>query len=366
MTNNLWKTNWAETKEHFEQWWRRKGLVLGSWGTGLKNPRPPHVAVTPPPAPASPEQRHTDPQFVAQNIRYEMAQKIWPADILPLCWPDIGTVSLAPYLGAIQEFADTNIWYHECIADPDTHPPLRFDAAHPACQLLETIVRETVAQSQGNYLVGMPAIIPNLDVLSELRGAAQLMTDLVDRAEWVHEKLQEIEAAYMLAFDRMYDLIKLDDGSMAFGYFMLWGQGKTGLLQCDVAAMISPRMFKRFVVPYLRQSCQFLQFSMFHVDGHQCLGHVDHLLDIEGLDAIEWTPDPQVPPGGDPYWYEMYRKILNAKKAVWVANIDVNDVVPLLDAIGGKGVYLNVITADGAPLQEADVERMIKMVEPYR
>jgi hypothetical protein len=212
----------------------------------------------------------------------------------------------------------------------------------------------------------MPAIIPNLDVLAELRDTGALMTDMIDRPQWVHEKLEEIETVYMQAFDRMYEMIKSDDGSMAFGYFMLWGPGKTGLLQCDAAAMISPRMFKRFVVPYLRKSCRFLQYSMFHVDGHQCLGHVDHLLDIDELDAIEWTPDPQVPPGGSSHWYELYRKILYAGKSVWVANIDVNDVIPLLDAIGGKGVYLNVITAHGNPIREADVEQLIPLVEPYR
>jgi hypothetical protein len=363
---DLWKANWTDTQQHFVDWWKHTGLVLGSWGTGLPSLHPPHAVVMQPPPPSTPEQRHTDPQFVAQNIRYEMVRKVWPADILPVCWPDIGTVSLAPYLGAIPEYADNNIWYHPGILDPDTYPPLRFDSAHPYCQMFEAVVRETVIHSQGNYLVGMPAMIPNLDVLAELRGAGPLMTDMIDRPQWVHDKLQEIETAYIQAFNRLYELIKLDDGSMAFGYFMLWGPGKTGLLQCDVAAMISPRMFKKFVIPYLRQSCRFLQNSLFHVDGHQCLGHVDALLEIEDLDAIEWTPDPQVPPGGSSHWYDLYRKILNAGKSVWVANIDVNDVIPLLDAIGGQGVYLNVISANGEELQEADCERLATRIEPYR
>jgi hypothetical protein len=366
MTQQLWKTNWAETQAHFKQWWTQKGLVLSSWGTGLPNPHAPHAVVTPPPAPTSPQQRHTDAQFVAHNLRYEMAHKVWPADIVPAAWADIGTVSLAPYLGALPEYAETNIWYQACITDPATHSPLQFDPAHPACQQLENIVRTAIADSQGNYFVGMPAIIPNLDVLAELRGAGPLMTDFVDRPNWVHAQLQAIEIAYQQAFNRMYELIKLPDGSMAFGYFMLWGPGKTGLLQCDVAAMISPRMFKKFVAPYLRQSCQFLDYAMFHVDGHQCLNHVDLLLEIEDLAAIEWTPDPQVPPGGAPYWYDLYRKILHAGKSVWVANIDVNDVQPLLDALGGDGLYLNVTTANGVPLQEADMAQLLKMVEPYR
>ena len=84
----LWKTNWTETQQHFVDWWQHKGLVLGCWGTGLPSPHAPHTDVTQPPPPDTPEQRHTDPQFVARNIRYQMAHNVWPADILPLCWPD--------------------------------------------------------------------------------------------------------------------------------------------------------------------------------------------------------------------------------------------------------------------------------------
>jgi hypothetical protein len=359
---NLWKVNWAETKQHFIDWWNHEGLVLGSWGTGIQSNSLPHAHIMQPESPATVEQHHTDPDFVAQNIRYEMAHKTWPADILPVAWPDIGTVSLCTYLGAIPEYTATNVWYTPCIHDPDSHPSLIFDPECSYCKMLESVVKVTVRQSQGNYFIGCPALVPNLDVLAELRGTERLLTDLIDRPQWVHEKLQEIDLAYVQAVDRMYELIKLEDGSMAFGYFMLWGPGKTGLLQCDVVAMISPRMFKKFVVPYLREECRYLDYSLFHVDGHQCLRHIDHLLEIEKLDAVEWTPDPKVPPGGSPHWYDLYRKILEAGKSVWVANLQADEVLPLLDAIGGKGVYLNVIDFKG----ETEVEKLVKAIEPYR
>lgn len=362
----LWKTNWPQTRQHFLDWWKCEGLVLGCWGTGIDSNQPPHVDAAEPAPAADPQQYHTDPPSVAQRIHYEMAHKVWPADVLPLSWPDIGTVTLAPYLGAIPKYEKDNIWYHSCITDPDAHPPLRFDPAHPYSQMLESVLRQTVAQSRGHYFVGMPAIVPNLDVLAELRGIQNLLMDMIERPAWVHEKLSEIETAYRQVFDILYDIIKDEDGGMAFGYFMLWGPGKTGLLQCDAAAMFSPKMFDEFVVPYLKQSVEYLDYSMFHVDGHQCLAHVDLLLQIDKLDAIEWTPDPQVPPGGSPHWYDLYKKILNAGKSVWVANIDVDDVIPLLDAIGSKGVYLNVVTAGGKKINADDLERLAESIESYR
>lgn len=80
--------------------------------------------------------------------------------------------------------------------------------------------------------------------------------------------------------------------------------------------------------------------KMFHLDGHQCIPHLDLLLDIEPLDAVEWTPDPQVPGGGDPAWYPLYRKILAAGKSVQAIGVKPEEVEPLLDSVGGKGMYI--------------------------
>lgn len=364
--NALWKTNWSQTQQHFIDWWRHEGLVLGCWGTGIDCAGPAHANAAKPGIVTNPEHFHMDPQYVAERIYYEMAHKVWPADVLPAAWPDIGTVTLAPYLGAIPKYEKDNIWYQACMTDPDMLLPLRFDPAHPYSRTLKAVLQKTVECSRGHYLIGLPAIVPNLDVLAELRGTENLLMDMIERPAWIHEKLLEIEAAYRQVFDDLYEMIKTEDGSMAFGYFMLWGPGKTGLLQCDTAAMFSPKMFDEFIVPYLRQSVEYLEHSMYHVDGHQCLENVNSLLEIDGLDAIEWTPDPQVPPGGSPHWYDLYKKILNAGKSVWVANIDVDDVIPLLDAIGPKGVYLNVVTAGGKKIQPAQMELLAEKLESYR
>ncbi|MFT3789436.1 MAG: hypothetical protein QM770_25185 [Tepidisphaeraceae bacterium] len=360
MPQPIWKQNWQETREHFDAWWRDEGLVFGAWGTGLPSMRE-HERIDEPTAPDDIERRNTDAEYVATNIRYKMAHREWPGDILPSAWPHGGTVPLAMYLGATPRYAPTNVWYEGCMTDIEAHPPLVFDPEHPQVKLLEGIVRRSVELARDNYCIGMPALLGGIDVLAELRGAGELMMDMIDNPDAVHRRLREIQAAYEVAFDRMYDILKLSDGSMCFGYFMLWGRGKTGLCQCDTAAMFSAEMFGEFVVPYLRQQCQHLDYSMYHLDGSQCLIDLEHLLAIDELDAVEYTPDPKVPGGGDPHWYDLYRRILKAGKAVWVANLKKDQVLPLLDAIGGKGVYVSV---NG--LSVADAEELAKAIEPYR
>lgn len=358
--SRVWKANWAETKDHFRAWWKQEGPILGAWGPGLPIERA-HEDVPEPLHPSTDEQKQIDASYIARNTRFKMSHRAWPGDILPSAWPHIGTLPLATYLGAIPNYAPNNVWYQPCMSDLREHPPLKFDPAHPQVVQLENIVRETVKLANGNYFAGMPAILGGLDNLAELRGTPEMLMDMVEDPDAVHARLREIQQAYEPAFDRMYDIIKLDDGSMCFGYFMFWGEGKTGLCQCDTAAMFSPDMFGEFVIPYLKQQCDFLDYSMFHIDGSQCLVHLDQLLAIEKLKAIEYTPDPKAPPGADPKWFDIYKRILDAGKSLWVANLRKEQVKPVLDALGGKGVYVSV---NG--LKEPDGEELARLVDGYR
>jgi hypothetical protein len=128
--------------------------------------------------------------------------------------------------------------------------------------------------------------------------------------------VREINQVWFDVYQRLYDIIKLEDGSSVFEPFSIWGPGKTGKLQCDISTMILPAMFDRFVVDVLEEQCVWLDDSLYHLDGTQALCHLDSLLGIEELKAIEWTLQDGIESGGDPRWYDLYRKILAQGKSV--------------------------------------------------
>src|SRR5579862_8184661 len=224
--SQLWKPIWPQARARFEAWGQHEGLLQGSWGTGLETKKP-HAAIPQPVDPGTPEARQTNADYIARNLRYEMSRKCWPGDILSSAWPHLGTLPLAAYLGAKPNYGPTNVWYEACMADINDYPPLRFDPEHPECRQLETNVRAALKAADGNYFIGMPALLGGIDILAELRGASDLMLDMLDDGAAVHRRLRQIQDAYIPAYNRMYDILKFDDGSMCFGYFMLWGPGKT-------------------------------------------------------------------------------------------------------------------------------------------
>jgi hypothetical protein len=358
----MWKSNWTETQKRFIKWWNHEGLMVGMWGAP-ETGRCIHETVPAPVKPATIEERYCNAAFRAAENHYRLACSIFPLDVVHSATTDLGPGSLALFLGAKPGFAEDTVWFHPCIEqelEPEKLPSLKFTPDNPWWRATEDILRSCVGLSRGKYLVGCPDLVENVDTLASLRGAQTLLMDMVERPEWVEQKVREINGVWFDAYQRIYDIIKLEDGSSTFGAFYIWSPGKVAKVQCDCSAMFSPKMYQRFVVPALTAQCEWLDHSLYHLDGTQAVKHLDLLLAIQPLDAIEWTSQAGIETGGHKRWHEMYKRILAAGKSVQVVNVELNEVQPLLDAIGPKGVYMLIQFKD-----EREAEQALKLVEPY-
>jgi len=265
------------------------------------------------------------------------------------------------FLGSEPDFALDTVWYVPCLADPDSAPPFTLDPTnHWFCQQ-KALLEAGMRASAGRYLVTMPDLIENVDTLASLRGTQELMMDFIERPDWVKQRISEINRVYFAAFDALFHIIQDPWGGNAFSAFCIWGPGKTAKVQCDLGAMISPRMFEEFVAPALAEQSNWLDYALYHLDGTQAIPHLDALLAIDGLDAIEWTPQVSAPQGGDPAWYDLYRRILAAGKSVQAIGVKPHEVIPLLDAVGTDGLYI-MVNADS----QAEAETLAAAVAPYR
>ena len=354
-----WKPDWPQAKANWIRFWNRQGMVIALH----PRRRTPVEPLPEPPPPVSLEQRWLDLAYRAARTEYEMATHAFLAEGMPIFDTNIGPGSLGLFLGVGGHLDETTVWYSPCIDDPDAYGPIRFEPAgnvwfdrHMA--LIETGLR----RANGRYLVGIPDLIEGLDTLAALRGDMALLYDLKERPGWVRERLAEINQAYFQVFDLMYDRVKDADGGNVFAAFRIWGPGKTAKLQCDISANISARMFRTFVSPFLAEQCAWLDYSLYHLDGTTALQHVEPLLEIPRLNAIEWTPQAGLAGGGSPEWYDLYRRILRGGKGVQAVGVELDEVIPLLDAVGPAGMC---ILTSGA-YDEADAERLLKALEPYR
>ena len=52
--------------------------------------------------------------------------------------------------------------------------------------------------------------------------------------------------------------------------------------------MVSKETFDDLFLPGIRQECRHAEASLYHLDGPNALTHLDSLLEIPELDAIQW------------------------------------------------------------------------------
>ncbi len=350
-----WKSNLEETKQRYINWWNHKGIILNMWEHFQEGVQP-HAEITPPAPAKDLSQKWFDPQWRAEYLDWYVAHSSLKADILPVANTQLGPGSLAAILGGVFEGGEDTIWIHP---NPDFTDEIVFNPEHPNWILHKELLKACKAKANGHYFVGMPDLMEGLDVLAALKGTDRVLLDTVMQPEILEQQMQQINDIYFKVFDELYDIIREGD-EMAFCYFSSWAPGKMSKLQSDISTMISQDDYRRFVQPFIREQCQKIDYTLYHLDGVGAMHHLPALLEIEELNAIQWTPGVGEPQGGSPKWYDLYKKILAGGKSVMACWVTLDELKPLLDHIGADGVHLEMDFHN-----EKEVEQAMRIVEEY-
>lgn len=350
-----WKSNLEETKQRYINWWNHKGIILNMWEHFQEGVQP-HAEIMPPAPAKDLSQKWFDPQWRAEYLDWYVAHSSLKADILPVANTQLGPGSLAAILGGVFEGGEDTIWIHP---NPDFTDEIVFNPEHPNWILHKELLKACKAKANGHYFVGMPDLMEGLDVLTALKGTDRVLLDTVMQPEILEQQMQQINDIYFKVFDELYDIIREGD-EMAFCYFSSWAPGKMSKLQSDISTMISQDDYRRFVQPFIREQCQKIDYTLYHLDGVGAMHHLPALLEIEELNAIQWTPGVGEPQGGSPKWYDLYKKILAGGKSVMACWVTLDELKPLLDHIGADGVHLEMDFHN-----EKEVEQAMRIVEEY-
>lgn len=352
----MWKKNLEETKKHYIDWWNHKGIIINMWEHFQKGVQP-HADIPAPPAPKDLNQKWFDPEWRANYLDWYVAHSCLKADMLPVANTQLGPGSLAAILGGVFEGGEDTIWIHP---NPDFTDNIAFNPNHPNYLLHKNLLKACKQKAKGNYYVGMPDLMEGMDVLAALKGTDKVLMDTVTQPEVLERQMQQINDIYFKVFDELYDIIREGD-EMAFCYFSSWAPGKMSKLQSDISTMISVEDYRRFVQPFIRQQCQHIDYTLYHLDGVGAMHHLSALLEIEELNAIQWTPGVGEPQGGSPKWYNLYKRILAGGKSVMACWVTLDELRPLLDNIGGDGVHIEMDFHN-----EDEVEQALRIVEEYQ
>jgi hypothetical protein len=351
-----YKPGFAETKTRWNAYW--EGEILD---------RPPvWAAVAKPGAqPFSLSDRywhavHRDFDHMLHQVDLWLEGTEFLGESLPMFGPDFGPDQFAAFFGTGFEFStdspDTD-WVKPIVDDWDAALPLTIDRTDSTWTGLLEYSRLLARHSDGRYLVSVGDLHSNMDTLLALRGSERLCMDFYDSPAQIDEAMRQVRRCYQPVYDALYAAGGMGGERGSAGWAPFWSEGKFATIQCDFLALLSPELSRRYVIPALEEEAFFLDHCVYHLDGPGCLPHLDDILGIKDIDAIQWVPGAGKPPMHE--WLDVLRKCQAAGKGLQMYDIhDLDTVKKISGELEPEGL---VYVVDVATVGEA--ARIIEWLE---
>ena len=348
---------WIEIERRFRAYWT--GEALDRCVISVSCPMPNGV-YEPFRAPDSLEEQWLDSAYTSSRFEYGL-DKIWMAgEAMPIYWPNFGPGCLAAFLGASYTLSQSTVWFH-----PKKEGELSIDSIHLNLEntLLQTVTQTTehmVKKAGGRYLVAMPDLGGTLDILASLCGTQNMLVSMLDDPEYIDEAVAAIDRGWIEAYE-MFDALISPHQNGSSCWLPLYHPGRTYPLQCDASVMISPQQFERFVLPSLHRQSKVLDDAIYHLDGDGEIVHLDSILSVPGVSAIEWIPVKYRI--DDPIYFPMFQKIQESGRRLILRGVAKDKMEALLKNTDSSKLFL---TTDAKSPGECDqiLDNAIKWKQP--
>ncbi len=208
--------------------------------------------------------------------------------------------------------------------------------------------------AKDKFIVGITDLHAGLDALVGLRGPQDLCIDSIDTPEFLDKGAFAVLPGYKEVLSDHYNITSKYQGGTT-NWMGIWHPKLWYVTSCDFSCMISEEMFSNHVMPELLEEIDFLDASVYHLDGPDALKHLDSLLEIKKLDGVQWVYGAGQPTAS--HWIPTIRKIQGAGKMVNIV-AEPNELEILLKNVPPQGIMYNLTAAS-----EQEAKDLIAMAE---
>lgn len=343
--------DWPLVKKRWEAWWN--GDLLDRVVTCISAPRDgiQSTAVHE----VDPETKWTDVDFMIRRMRKEMRDTWYGGERLPLFYHG-WSVGHSLMFGCEPRFAPETIWVASPASAKQAYPTFDGWEDHPWWSWMQQATEKATRASRGEYFV-MPMWGNHAgDNLALIRGSEQLAMDVALNPDRVAAAVRRFSDILMEQFDHLWEVVQSPDSGIqgSVNYCGCWSPGKTMGFDCDVSCMVSPDAFQRIFLPPLIETMHSVDHRIYHLDGTGALHHLDALLGLPEIHAIQWVPGA----GREEImqWVPLLQRIQEKGKAIQVS-VAPHEVEPLLAELRPEGLCLCTRSAS-----ESEGRRLLERV----
>lgn len=304
------------------------------------------------------EDRWFDPEPMFEAFERYIETASFKGESFPIFWPNLGPVVYSSFYGAKMIFGETTVWAEHLESWQDILN-LSFSPDNIYFKHIEKITSLALEQCKGRYMVGYTDLHPGMDCVSAWRNNELLCMDLYDNPAEVKQAAALAVREWHKIFDH-FDAILKQHKQLSVTWMGIPSLGKLHIPSCDFSAMISTEQFKEFILPGIIQEMKGMTHNIFHLDGPGVARHLDILLELPQINAIQWVPGAG---SGEPImqWIPLLKRIQQANKSM-VITLKKEELDDFMEAMPPKGVFLCIWTAD--PQEQKDIlQKLLKWTQ---
>lgn len=331
------KPDFPKTAERFRAWWAGSALDRPLVTVSVKPSRPLRAR---PSQHKTLRERWMDVEWNVENRLAHLASRDYPGDSFPLYVPSLGPEITGTLYGCELEFGETTSWSKPVVHDLAGWEKIAAatpDFANPYWQAVEKMTRLAMERNEGRCVVGLTDLHGNFDILAALREPRALCTDLIDDPDLIRRAGRLVSQGFVEALKRNWALVE-GAGLGCSTWLPFHHDGLAYATSSDFWGLVSYAMAREIILPDILSELAELDRSIFHLDGPSALQHLDLLLDLRQIQAIQWVYGAGKGPARR--WIGVYQRIRDAGKAVQVIAEDPADALETLRAIGPEGTWL--------------------------
>jgi len=354
----LYKEDWDAAKEHFKAWWA--GEVIKRCAIAVTAPREKPPPAPKPARPPTPEQRWFDLDYISALSDYNHSRTFYGGEAFPAWdygYP--GNKSLGVFLGCKITLDFDTGWIDPVLtADDIDYKSLKLDESNYYWKYMLKWLGRGAEEAPGKTIPAIGAFGGSGDTLAWVRGTDRLLYDVIDRPEQVAAADMHLMDIWIQAYERFYPIIK-DAAQGSTCWFPLWAPGKFYAAQNDFSYNISPNMFRDLFLPVVEKQTNYLDYSVYHVDGVNSFAHIDALCELKKLQALQILPGAGKP---SPLHYMDVLKKVQARGKNLHISIPASEVKTALRELSAKGLFIHTScdTEDAARALLKNVEKWSK------
>lgn len=303
-----------------------------------------------------------DIDYRIEKAAYEAENMLYLGDSIPNVFPNFGPGIYSAWCGCPIRFSEWTTWTEPCITDWEKdRPKARLDMNNELFRALDRITDGLLETGRGKFWTGLTDFHCGGDHLAALRGPENLALDLLENTDYVKLELAESNREYFRAYDYFYRKIK-NSGSLATTWMCsLHGEGRFYVACNDFSCMISSEMFDDVFLPGIIEECRFYDQSVYHLDGPGALQHLDSILEIPELDAVQW----EFGEGNEGFdrWAPVYKRIQQAGKCVVLLHNDISELPQIFETLRPEGVYFGLLRGID---NEETAQEVLKRIEKWQ